>query len=71
MSGLWQGGRTLEPQLLAANDRDTLNEIFGTSFGTDDALVDYMTANKTTCALAIFESETKLNMPGYIHDAVR
>jgi putative ATP-dependent endonuclease of the OLD family len=68
--GATAGGRTLEPQLLAANERDTLNEIFGTSFDTDDSLVGYMTVNKTTCALAIFESGMKLNMPGYIHDAV-
>ena len=54
--GAQSGGRTLEPQLLAANDRDTLNSIFGTSFTADDEMVDYMTANKTTCALAIFES---------------
>jgi putative ATP-dependent endonuclease of the OLD family len=64
------GGSTLEPQLLAANGRDTLNEVFGRSFATDGALVEYMTANKTTCALAIFECETKLIMPGYIADAV-
>jgi putative ATP-dependent endonuclease of the OLD family len=68
--GAVAGGRTLEPQLLAANDSDTLNEIFGTSFDTNDALVNHMAVNKTTCALAIFESGTKLNMPGYIQDAV-
>lgn len=68
--GAQSGGRTLEPQLLAANDRDTLNSIFGTSFTTDDEMVNYMTANKTTCALAIFESKTTINMPGYIQDAV-
>jgi hypothetical protein len=64
------GGKTLEPQLLAANNRDTLNEIFGTSFETDQALVDYMTSHKTTCALTIFESDAKITMPGYIQDAV-
>ncbi len=63
-------GKTLEPQLLAANDRETLNEIFETAYGTDQELVDYMTANKTTCALAIFGSETTIKMPGYIQDAV-
>jgi len=64
------GGNTLEPQLLAANSRQALNEIFGTSYATDEDLVKYMTNNKTTCALAIFESETTITMPGYIRDAI-
>lgn len=64
------GGKTLEPQLLAANDLGTLNEIFGKSFATDQELVDWMTENKTTCALAIFDSDTTIKMPGYIQDAV-
>jgi putative ATP-dependent endonuclease of OLD family len=64
------GGRTLEPQILAANDRATLNAIFEANYSTDDELVDYMLKNKTTCALAIFGSETPIKMPGYIQDAV-
>lgn len=62
--------KTLEPQLLAANDRATLNAILGKSFALDAELVEWMTNNKTTCALAIFESATTINMPGYIRDAV-
>jgi putative ATP-dependent endonuclease of the OLD family len=65
-----EGGDTLEPQLLAANGRRALNEIFGTSYTTDEDLARYMTSNKTTCALAIFESETTIIMPGYIRNAV-
>jgi putative ATP-dependent endonuclease of OLD family len=68
--GAADGGNTLEPQLLAANGRQALNEIFDTSYATDEALVKYMTNNKTTCALAIFESETTITMPEYIRDAV-
>jgi hypothetical protein len=68
--GAAEGGNTLEPQLLAANGRQVLNEIFGTSYTTDEELVSYMTSNKTTCALAIFESETTITMPGYIRDAI-
>jgi putative ATP-dependent endonuclease of OLD family len=61
---------TLEPQLLAANGRETLNSIFGKTFATDAKLLEYMEENKTTCALKIFESTTTINMPGYINDAV-
>ncbi len=62
--------KTLEPQLLLANDRATLNGILGQSFATDDELLKYMKNNKTTCALAIFSSSTTINMPGYIKNAV-
>ncbi|MFD9269549.1 ATP-dependent endonuclease [Streptomyces goshikiensis] len=61
---------TLEPQLLKANGRDKLNSIFGTTFGTDDELLAYMKARKTTVALAIFEAAEAVTMPGYIADAV-
>jgi ABC-type cobalamin/Fe3+-siderophores transport system ATPase subunit len=64
------GSSSLEPHLLAANDRAALNAIFGTIYATDDELVAYMVSNKTTCALAIFESDTTINMPQYIKDAV-
>jgi putative ATP-dependent endonuclease of the OLD family len=64
------GGRTLEPQLLAANDRATLNAIFGKAFATDDELREWMQEHKTTGALAIFESDTTIKMPEYIRDAV-
>jgi putative ATP-dependent endonuclease of OLD family len=63
-------GRTLEPQLLKANDRATLNEIFGKSYDSDDALLGYMADNKTTCALRILENPTKVKMPSYIEAAV-
>ncbi len=68
--GAKSDGTTLEPQLLAVNDRKTLNEIFDRSYATDQEMIDFMTNNKTTCALAIFESETTIKMPGYIQNAV-
>ncbi|OKH75814.1 chromosome segregation protein SMC [Mycobacterium sp. SWH-M1] len=63
--------KTLEPQLRSSIGRDLLNKIFGTSFATDDELDDYMAENKTTCALALFDTDETLTMPGYITDAVQ
>lgn len=64
--------RSLEPQICAVNSRQLLNSILDTSHSTDDDLVKYMSnpANKTTCAVAIFESETPIAMPEYINDAI-
>jgi len=61
---------TLEPQLLAANDRHTLNQVLGKNYDTDDKLLAYMKREKTTCALAIFESAQSITMPEYIRDAI-
>jgi hypothetical protein len=62
--------KTLEPQMLAANGRAAINAILGKDFGTDDELVDHMAKNKTTSALAIFETVNDVKMPEYISDAV-
>ena len=64
--------RSLEPQICAVNDRQLLNSILGTSHSTDEGLLKYMSAhaNKTMCALAIFESDTSITMLEYINDAV-
>jgi putative ATP-dependent endonuclease of OLD family len=64
--------KTLEPQLVGVNGRDTINAILGTSYTTDVDLLKHMTAssNKTTCALKIFEHLDTITMPGYIADAV-
>jgi putative ATP-dependent endonuclease of the OLD family len=62
--------KTLEPQLFKANDLATMNAVLGQSFTTEDDLLKYMKNNKTTCALAIFESDQTINMPEYIRDAV-
>ncbi|RFS84138.1 ATP-dependent endonuclease [Actinomadura spongiicola] len=61
---------TLEPQLLGANGLATMNSILNQNFGSEEELLKYMKANKTTCALAIFASEQTINMPEYIRDAV-
>lgn len=61
---------TLEPKILKANDRKTLNEIFETKYEDDDELRKYMHANKTECALAIFSHRTKINYPDYITKAI-
>lgn len=61
---------TLEPQILGANDRAIINSILQTTHATDQLLLKYMTANKTTVALKIFESEKTITMPGYIQSAV-
>ncbi len=61
---------TLEPKILKANNRDKLNTIFGTSYNTDDELHQYMKANKTECALRIFDTTEGFTFPQYILDAI-
>ena len=61
---------TLEPKLLKANNLKTLNMILGTEFKTDDELHIHMKANKTECALKIFESNEPIKFPQYILDAI-
>ena len=63
--------KTLEPQLVKANGREALNKVLKKTYEDDAALVDYMVANKTECALAIFESTTAIKYPQYISDAVK
>lgn len=62
---------TLEPHLLKSNGREKLNAIFCTSFEKDDDLRSYMKANKTDCALKIFDSTEVIAIPQYIQDAIR
>ncbi|MHC8503983.1 ATP-dependent nuclease [Pseudonocardia artemisiae] len=63
---------SLEQQIGAANDLNTLNSILKKSYSSKDELVEYMANpdNKTTCALAIFESKTPITMPKYINEAI-
>lgn len=60
---------TLEPKFLKENGRDKVNAVLGTSFSTDDDLHKYMKANKTECALKIFETTEEIKFPQYILDA--
>ncbi len=62
--------KTLERQIIKANDHDTLNAIFGTSYEDDNTLATYMKDHKTECALKIFESQKKVEYPDYIRKAI-
>jgi len=68
--GELDGGVTLEPQIVSANELATLNDLFGTNHADGDALCAYMKDNKTICALAIFEAENGCKLPAYLADAV-
>lgn len=61
---------TLEPQLLTANGRETLNRALRKRYDTDQKLLAYMAREKTATALAIFESAETITMPEYIRDAI-
>ncbi len=62
---------TLEPKLLKANSLEKLNTVFGTTFLTDDEMHKHTKANKTECALKVFESQESLAFPQYILDAIK
>lgn len=61
---------TLEPKILKENGRAKMNTILGTAFANDDDLHKYMKANKTECALKIFETTEEIKFPQYILDAI-
>jgi predicted ATP-dependent endonuclease of OLD family len=61
---------TLEPQLLKSNGLADLNKLLKKNYGTENELLKYMSANKTDCALAIFENEHNFIIPGYIDNAI-
>ena len=61
---------TLEPQLIKANGIENLNEFLGKSYTTKDELKDFMTKNKTECALTIYNSAKELTAPTYIEKAI-
>jgi hypothetical protein len=61
---------TLEPQLLKSNSLASLNAILGKTCADDKELLEYMSKNKTDCALAIFSSPNPINFPSYINDAI-
>ena len=62
---------TLEPKILKENGRGLLNSIFGTTYKTDDEMHKYMHSHKTDCAIAIFESVTRIKYPEYIMRAIK
>lgn len=63
--------RTLEPQLIKANGLEKLNKMLDKKFEADEQLCEYMMANKTNCALRLFDHIDDLIMPGYLDDAIR
>jgi predicted ATP-dependent endonuclease of OLD family len=62
--------RTLEPQLLKANNLETVNDILETSFQANDDLLAYMDANETEVALRFFETDKPWSAPEYIEAAI-
>ncbi len=60
---------TLEPKFLKANNNNTINKILGTE-KNDNELHLYMRANKTDCALKIFNTTENISFPQYILDAI-
>lgn len=62
---------TLEPKLLKANNLETINDVLGKSYRDEDILLKHMRANKTECALKIFETTEELQFPQYILDAIK
>jgi putative ATP-dependent endonuclease of the OLD family len=61
---------SLEPQLVASNDLETINTALGKSFDSREAACEWMTANKTEAALRIFDADTAITYPEYIRDAI-
>ena len=62
---------TLEPLILKENGLDKLNIVFNKSFNDLDEMHKFMKANKTECALKIFDSTENIKFPQYILDAIK
>ncbi len=61
---------TLEPKFLKANGFDKTKELLGVEYDDIDDLHKHMKANKTPCALKIFDSNEKIIFPDYIERAI-
>lgn len=61
---------TLEPKFLKVNGFDRTKKILGVQYDDIDNLHKYMRANKTECALKIFEFVEGIIFPSYITDAI-
>jgi predicted ATP-dependent endonuclease of OLD family len=62
---------TLEPQLLKVNSRQLLNSILGTTHADEPTLLNFMSQNKTDCALKLFETSQTWVTPEYIANAIK
>lgn len=60
---------TLEPIMILANGLEKFNRILDTSYSNVGKLLKHMHANKTECALRIFETEEEINFPAYVTEA--
>jgi putative ATP-dependent endonuclease of the OLD family len=60
---------TLEPKIVKENGLENMNKVLKKKFGSVDELLQFMSKNKTECALRIFESPVKINFPNYILDS--
>lgn len=62
---------TLEPRMVAANGCAAMNEMLGTAFDEEEKLLKHMRANKTDCALKIFNFDKDVNFPAYVTAAIK
>jgi len=62
--------KSLEHQIIKANDLETLNRIFGRTEPDEDSMIMYLTKNKTEAALKLFEIEESITIPEYINQAI-
>lgn len=61
---------TLEPQLLKANGRPSIEKVLGKTFASDEDLLAFMKDNKADTALKFFTTIEPWTAPGYIVSAV-
>ena len=61
---------TLEPRMLAANGCAAMKEMLGTTFDEEEKLLKHMRANKTDCALKIFNYDKDVKFPEYVTAAI-
>ena len=61
---------TLEPRMLAANGCAAMKKVLGTAFDEEEKLLTHMRANKTDCALKIFNFLPEVKFPTYLTAAI-
>ncbi|WP_173678282.1 ATP-dependent endonuclease, partial [Pseudomonas sp. MPBD4-3] len=62
---------TLEPKLLKSNGLAKMNLVLGTAYLDHQGLQVHMRANKTECALKVFDSKLEIAYPDYILDSIK
>lgn len=63
-------GKTLEPQVMAVNDDATVRSALGIT-NDEKTTTEWMSDNKTEAALLLAESDTTINYPDYLLNAIR